>query len=73
MQIAVLFRDEDGTPRRGELVNPHKVLVEMGREVIAVQHETPAFFDVTTFDGETLSMHKVPVPAIVKMREVVPV
>ena len=64
------FRDENGQARRGELVNPFRIMVEAGREVVHVVQENPAEITVMTFDGLTLETHLVPSLAIVNMKEV---
>lgn len=68
--VRVEFRDENGEPQCGELVNPFRIMVEGVQQVVHVAHESPAEVAVMTFDGETLDMHCVPTLAIIRMNEV---
>lgn len=68
--VSVVFRDEDGFQRRGELVNPFKIMVEGLRQVAHIENRDEQIA-VMTCDGENLDLHHIPLLAVVEMKEVV--
>jgi hypothetical protein len=70
-RVEVKFRDENGTTRRGELVNPFRLTVEMDDDVCTILQETPTDVDVIGLDDfGNLSMFRVPTLAVIRMDEV---
>lgn len=67
LAVTVKFRDAYGRESLGELVNPSRVMVEMGDEVVHVDQENPVEVAVMTCDGETLMLHRIPTLAIIDM------
>lgn len=70
MRVIVRFRDEYGRVSLGELVNSFRIFVEGLREIVEIDHLADEI-DVATFDGETIMVHRVPLLAVVDMKEVV--
>ncbi len=73
LAVMVNFRDEDGRPRRGELIDPFRVYVGFGEDTVQVE-DAPDFLAVMTYDPiqDLLDVHQIPALAVIGMEEVVP-